>query len=360
MVKDFARVIVTAATLGAGVCLAQEPAAPEASLTPVERVRLAVERGDAAGALVWYERAVTPANQRPELLAQIAGVRAAQLLSDPDARVVVEACRAQVAVGSISCLNTARRIAEDTSGEMTTRLAAAAVLVDAGAQGADAMLRTLIGIAASDKPAAAADAASRLPATSATPSLVALATGDDREAKYVATLGLLRLQSKEALAALRIVAADQQAGAARLFAQFGLAGAGDREARKVLEETLPLMNGRDLLEAGRALVALKDPRGASILRDMARGNDELLRIEAAEALHATDPELAATIIRGLASGGNPWVRARALEVAATLRLTPTPDMRRALLDSNSWVAVRAVQALAAAAGASGGSPKAAR
>ena len=55
----------------------------------------------------------------------------------------------------------------------------------------------------------------------------------------------------------------------------------------------------------------------------------------------------ARLIQTASESANPWVRARALEAAATLRVTPTISMRRAMLDSNSWVAVLAVQAVTA-------------
>ena len=146
---------------------------------------------------------------------------------------------------------------------------------------------------------------------------------------------------------LRAVAADRESGAARLIAHIGLAASGDLDSLKVLNETLPLMKGRDLLEAGRALVTLKDPRGTPILRSLAQEGDEMLRIEAAQALYDADPAQSARLIQTASESSNPWVRARALEAAATLRVTPTVSMRRAMLDSNSWVAVWAVQAVTA-------------
>ena len=84
-------------------------------------------------------------------------------------------------------------------------------------------------------------------------------------------MALVRYNSKDAVPVLRVVAADREAGAARLIAHLGLAASGDQESLKILNETLPLMKGRDLLEAGRALVVLKDPRGTPILRSLAEG-----------------------------------------------------------------------------------------
>jgi HEAT repeat protein len=174
-----------------------------------------------------------------------------------------------------------------------------------------------------------------------------LAGNPNRDAKYAATLALVRSRSADALPVLRSVATDPGAGASRLFAHIGLAAAGDAESLKAVNDALPFMKGRDLLESGRALAALKDPRGTPILRSMIEGGDESLRVEAAEAFHDVDAAFAARAIRAACSSSNPWVRAQALDAAARLRIAATPAMRRAMLDSNSWVAINALQAVAA-------------
>jgi HEAT repeat protein len=354
-----AAAIAAAALLQGSLCAAQTPDPPE---TATERIQAAIDRGDTARALELYELEATGKERRPELLSRIVGLRARQLLSDTDLRVVVEACHVQVVSGTSSCLPTVRRIADDTEAEMATRLAAAAVLVEGRVRGADVTWEALLGVATDQKPLAAADALSRHPPRKALRPLMALATGANRDARYVATLALVRLHSSEALPVLRGVAADEDAGAARLIAHIGLAAAGDRASLKLVDDTLPLMKGRDLLEAGRALARLKDPRGLSILRSMTEGNHEMLRIEAAEALHQVEPDRAARLLRSASESGNPWVRASALDAAARLRITPTAAMRRAMLDSNSWVAVRAVQAVTSdvATQVAAASPKSAR
>lgn len=339
------------ALLVAGVQAAPQPPAGKVD-TPASAGRAALDRGDLAAALAAYERLAPTAPERPALLSGIALARARQLSSDADAPVVVEACRAQVAAGTAACVPAIRRISEDSGAEIATRLAAATVLVQARVPNADNILQTMVGIASSQSPAVAADALARRRDASVVAPLTQLANNPDRDAKYLATLALVRIRSREALPVLRGIAADPDSGAARLIAYIGLAAAGDREALAIVNQTLPLMKGRDLLEAGRALVVLGDPRGPGILRAAAdEGTHEMVRVEAAEALHASDPALAARLIRAAADAGNPWVRAQALEAAARLRLASTPSMRRAMLDTNGWVAVRAVQAVAAGSAA---------
>jgi HEAT repeat protein len=342
MLRRLTRAITIATILGAVPCFGQTPSKPE---TDVDRAQTALKEGDPAGALLWYERVPVRAPERRDLLLRIAALRSRQLATDTDVRVAVEACRAQVAAGTKTCLPDVRRIADDVGAEMSTRLAAASVLVEGRAPGAESMFQTLLGIAAGNQPAAAAGALSGLHATSSIQPLIQLASSPDGDAKYIATLALVRYRSKESLPVLRAIASDRKSGAARLIAHIGLAASGDQDSLKIVNETLPLMKGRDLLEAGRALVALKDPRGTPILRSLAQEGDEMLRIEAAEALHDIEPSQSARLIQSASENANPWVRARALEAAATLRIAPTVSMRRAMLDSNSWVAVWAVQAV---------------
>jgi HEAT repeat protein len=344
MLRRLINAITVATIVGGLPCYAQTAAKPE---TEVARAQTAIDRGDPAGALVWYERVPVKAPERRDLLLRIAALRSRQLATDADVRVAVEACRAQVATGTKTCLTDARRIADDVGAEMGARLAAASVLVEGRADGAEAFFQTLLGIAAENKPAAAAGALAGRRADSSIQPLMQLAGNSNEDAKYIATLALVRYKTKDTVPVLRAVAADRDSGAARLIAYIGLAASGDQDALKILNDTLPLMKGRDLLEAGRALTTLKDPRGTAILRSLAQEGDEMLRIEAAEALYGADSALSARLIQSASDSANPWVRARALEAAATLRIAPTVSMRRAMLDTNSWVAVWAVQAVTA-------------
>src|SRR5687767_13491667 len=115
------------------------------------------------------------------------------------------------------------------------------------------MLHTMVGMAAESAPAAAADALARRPSASSLRQLMQLAGNPNRDAKYAATLALVRSRSADALPVLRSVATDPGAGASRLFAHIGLAAAGDAESLKAVNDALPFMKGRDLLESGRAL-----------------------------------------------------------------------------------------------------------
>ncbi|MGB2714631.1 MAG: hypothetical protein WBC51_10660 [Vicinamibacterales bacterium] len=314
-----------------------------------EGITVALARRDAPHAVEWYERLTRrqPAGDR-ELLSRIGALRAQQLLDDPDPRVVVEACRAEKPTSNAPCILAVRRVADDTNAAMGARLAAAGVLLDARQPGAEDMFQRFLDMALTNEPAIVADAIAHRPVLRSLQPLISLAENGNEDARYIATLALVRRRAKETAPLLRAVAADTQAHAARLIAYIGLAAIGDRDALKVVNETLPLMRGRDLLEAGRALMDLKDARGAQILRSMVgEGEHDLVRLEAAEAVNAFDPALAAAATRALSTSSNPWVRARALEAATRLRISPTPAIRMAMLDANSWVAVRAVQAVTA-------------
>jgi HEAT repeat protein len=326
---------------------------PESSNVLREGIPIAVARADIPGALQWYERLIRrePSGDAA-LLKEIGLLRARELAKDSDPRVVVGSCRAQIEPRRRpSCVTEIRRIADDANVDMGTRLAAAGTLIDARMTGAEAMFNTLVGIATDRQPAVAAGALTSR-AASSIHSLILLAGNSDHDAKYIATLALAQLRAKEALPVLRTIASDREAGAARLMAYVGLAASGDAGSLKVINETLPLMKGRDLLEAARALVALKDPRGVPILRSIAEGNDESLRIDAAEALYRADPTLASSVIRAGSESTNPWARARAFEAAAKLHMPMSVSLRRSLLDSNAWVAIRAVQAITAGEAAS--------
>jgi hypothetical protein len=322
---------------------------PESSEALREGITIALARTDVPGAVQWYERLTRREPKGDaELLKGIARARAGLLRTNEDPAVRVYACVALLTIGDDGCEKDLRAWANDGSLDVASRLGAAAALFRANKPDSRALLVQIVRSTEQTSPAVVADALGRLPAGFATSVLVRLASSDNRDARYLAALALSRETSREAQQTLRALAADETAGAARLAAYIGLARAGDRDALKIVEDALPLLRGRELLETGRALQARKDPRGRTIVISVLEGDDELLRFDAAETLRQTDRERAdAVILAGVAST-NPWTRARALEAAAGARMPAVAAIRREIGSSNPWVAVRAAQAILAA------------
>ena len=325
---------------------------PESSNVLREGIAIALARTDVPGALQWYERLVRrePAGD-PALLKSIARTRARLLRGGEDPAVRVYACVALLALADPACEKDLRTWANDGSLDVPSRLEAAAALFRANKSDSRALLEQVVRSTQETSAPAVADALGRLPAGFATSVLVRLASSENRDARYLAALALSRETSPEAQQTLRMLAADPMGGAARLAAHIGLARAGDREALKVVEDALPLLRGRELLETGRAFIARRDPRGTAIVISVLEGDNELLRFDAAETLRTTDPRRAdAVILAGIASS-NPWIRARALQAAAGARMPAVASIRREVASTNPWVAVRAAQAVLAAPGA---------
>jgi hypothetical protein len=322
---------------------------PESSGVLREGINIALARTDVPGAMQWYERLTRREPKGDaELLKAIARARARLLRTNDDPAVRVYACVALLTIGDDGCEKELRVWANDGSLDVASRLEAAAALFRANKSDSRALLEQIVRSTEQTSPAVVADALGRLPSGFATSVLVRLASSDNRDARYLAALALSRETSREAQQTLRAVASDETAGAARLAAYIGLARAGDRDALKTVEDALPLLGGRELLETGRALLARRDPRGRVIVLSVLEGDNELLRFDAAETLRATDRQRAeAVILAGIASA-NPWTRARALEAAAGARMPAVAAIRREMVSSNPWVAVRAAQAVLAA------------
>jgi HEAT repeat protein len=319
---------------------------PETGETLREGITIALARQDISGAVAWYERLSRrePAGDA-RLLGTIATVRARLLRTHEDPAVRVQACAALLPRTDEGCDKELRSWARDGALDFTTRLAAAAALVRAGKENSRPLLQDIVQSAPETSGAAVADALGGLPPGFATPVLIRLASSGDRDARYLAGMALSRETGPEVLGTLRMLAADETAGAARLAAYIGLARAGDKEAMQIVDGALPLMGGREALETARMLLARRDPRGPKVVLSVLEGDDELLRFDAAELLRATDRRRAdAVILAGIASG-NPWTRARALEAAANANLPANATIRRELANDNPWVAVRAAQAV---------------
>ena len=325
---------------------------PESTEVLREGISIAWSRSDVPGALQWYERLVRrePAGDAA-LLTGIARTRARLLRESDDPAVRVYACVALLVLADPACEKDLRTWANDASLDVASRLEAAAALFRANRPDSRALLDQIVRSTQDTSPAAVADALGRLPAGFATSVLVQLASGQNRDARYLAALALSRETSREAQQTLRSLAADETAGAARLAAYIGLMRAGDPDALKTIEDALPLLRGRELLETGRAFLARKDPRGTAIVSSVIEGDNELLRFDAAETLRPADPRRADAVITAGIASSNPWIRARALQAAAGARMPAVAAIRREVGSANPWVAVRAAQAVLAASGA---------
>jgi hypothetical protein len=321
---------------------------PESSEVLREGIGIALARTDIAGAMQWYERLVRREPKGDALqLKAIARGRAYLLRANDDPAVRVYACVALLTIGEDGCEKDLRAWANDATLDVASRLEAAAALFRANKSDSRALLEQIVRSTELVSPSAVADALGRLPAGFATSVLVRLASSDNRDARYLAALALSRETSREAQQTLRVLASDETNRAARLAAYIGLARAGDRDALEFVEDALPFLRGRELLETGRAFLARRDARGHSIVLSVLEGDNELLRFDAAETLWATDRRRAeAVVFAGIASG-NPWIRARALQVAAGARMSAVAAIRREVASANPWVAVRAAHAVLA-------------
>ena len=317
---------------------------------PVQAARASVQRalavGDIPRALQTYEqvRAKDPAHA--ELLRSIAFARASQLRKDADPRIRIDACAAiLLAAADRSCVDELTKLANDTTVDMGSRFAAASALRAANVIGSDRLFEFLLGQAMEQAPSTAADTLGRLPAAVSREPLKRLAADStNADARYIAAMALSRMRGDDLIPVLRLVANDKTAGAARLPASIGLARNGDAEGLKVLNETLPYIRGRERTEAALVLVALKDPRGPSLLADVATGEHEIARIDAAEAMFSSRPKEAEALLSEALKSGNPWIRARALAAATSVGLRQTAVHRQSMLDRNGAVAVAAVRA----------------
>jgi hypothetical protein len=321
---------------------------PESSEVLREGIGIALARTDIASAMQWYERLVRrePKGDAAQLKA-IARARAYLLRASDDPAVRVYACVALLTIGEDECERDLRVWANDGSLDVASRLEAAASLFRANKPDSRALLEQIVRSTEQTSPSTVADAVGRLPVGFATSVLVRLASSDNRDARYLAALALSRETSREAQQTLRVLASDESNRAARLAAYIGLARAGDRDALKFVEDALPFLRGRELLETGRAFLARRDPRGPSIVLSVLEGDNELLRFDAAETLWATDRRRAEAIVFAGIASGNPWIRARALQVAAGARMSAVAEIRREVASTNPWVAVRAAQAVLA-------------
>jgi HEAT repeat protein len=280
----------------------------------------------------------------PDVLRAIATRRTVTLRQHADPEVRVAACEALLLSGTApDCIVDLLRTANDASASFDSRLTAARVLVEHKAQGASALLDTVIADAIANSPVTCASALAQMPAAVSNEPLKRLLASSNADAQYLAALALTRRRLPDTVAPLRSVANDPEAGAARLMAYIGLAALGEPDGLRILRETLPLMKGRDRLEAARALSTIKDAEGPKILASLLMADAEMLRIETAELVYASQPgEASAALTAGIESS-NEWIRAAAIAAAGRVGMPLTRGVQGAIADPSPRVALAAAR-----------------
>jgi HEAT repeat protein len=277
-----------------------------------------------------------------DVLHSIATRRAVTLRQHADLEVRVAACEALLLSGvAPDCVADLTRIANDASASFDSRLTAARVLADHKAEGAPALLEAVIAQGIANSPVTCASALAQVPAAVSNEPLKRLLASSNADAQYLAALALTRRRVPDAVAPLRSVASDPEAGAARLMAYIGLAALGEADGLRVVRETLPLMKGRDRLEAARALSAIKDPEGPKILASLLTSDVEMLRIETAEALYGSQPREASAALTAGIESSNQWIRAAAIAAAGRVGMPLTRGVQAAIADASPRVALAA-------------------
>jgi hypothetical protein len=129
------------------------------------------------------------------------------------------------------------------------------------------------------------------------------------------------------------------------MAYIGLAALRQPDGLRVLRETLPLIKGRDRLEAARALIALKDPEGPAILASLLTSESDMLRIEVAELLYSSRPRDAGAALSAGIESTNQWIRAAAIAAARRVGMPLRPSVRTAVGDDSPRVALAAIRSV---------------
>ena len=153
---------------------------------------------------------------------------------------------------------------------------------------------------------------------------------------------LSRIDHDSALPVLRRWS-GREGAPGRLVALAAVARRGDTEALAEIDRLLPDLRGADLLAAGIALSARKDPRGLEAIRHVLGGDDELLQLEAAAALVRLDDPSGRTRLEAELGNANVWIRLRALEKIRETEMPVSAEVWRQMNDDMPWVRVRAAQ-----------------
>ena len=311
------------------------------------RIEIALTLKDFSQAVAAYEELAGPLKAPSRaVLATIATTRALSLRADTDPQVRVAACEALMLAGSApECRAELQGTANDPTASFENRLTAARVLVEHKMPDAARLLDAVINQGIQNGPAVTAEALARMPPSVSNEPLKRLLSSENADAQYLAARALAPRRVKDAMAPLRSVATDPEAGAARLMAYIGLAALGELDGLRTLRETLPLKKGRERLEAARALTLLEDPTGPPMLEALLAGEHELLRIETAEQLYPTRPSAAQSTLTAAVDNANPWIGASAIAAASRVGIPVTRSIRRAVGDSNAHVAAAAVRAV---------------
>jgi hypothetical protein len=276
------------------------------------------------------------------MLRQLASWTVADLSKSPDDQVRNAACAATVEYSrDEACLSALRAVMGDGNATFAVRLLAVNALRTAHDPYGDKALATIAGQAAATSPVDAAAMLAKADPAVAVPLLRAMLATDDPQQQYAAATVLAGIPGKAAADALASNI-DHVTGAAKTSALAGMAANGDAASRKKIVDALPLLRGRDLLVAGRALQRAGDPAGARALTGLLSSDDEVTALDAADSLRSSaEATRARAAIHAALRSRYPAVRAQALRIWNEAGWPSDADVRRLLTDGDPWVRVQA-------------------
>jgi hypothetical protein len=143
-------------------------------------------------------------------------------------------------------------------------------------------------------------------------------------------------------AALKNVEAGGPGASALMVA---LARHGDGPSLAAAADEIDNLGGYQRLQAALALAAAGDPRGATALREIARGDSEISRVQAAAGLMTIDRDLAVETLRQALTTGSAALATAALHAAGLAGLGTDPAVYHKLTHPDPLTRAYAIEAI---------------
>jgi hypothetical protein len=299
--------------------------------------------------LAAYEKGIAAGRADNGELAAIATLVLDRTVLSTQPNAMIQACSSRFLKDAADCNAKLWALARRTGAALAHRASAAAALAERKDKEAPAYLFEIVKGAPAQQLAPIAFLLRSLPAERSVPLLAPLLRSGNEAAAVEGCRALAQVSSAESLKAVNEYLESAPRGTPQWFAcTLAAARLGDPAGLRTSGFITNYLAGEDLVTAADLLLTSDPERALSLLLQTTRESPGMARLEAAERLTELRPQVSADIMEQALKSDQAGTRAAALEIHRRLRLEPSPEVRRLLLDPDPIVQLRAAETVLAA------------
>ena len=304
---------------------------------------------DVRDRLAAYEQGIAAGRADNGELAAIATLVLDRTALSTQPNAMIQACSSRFLKDTRDCNGKLWALARRSGAALAHRASAAAALIERKDKEAAAYLFEILKAAPPQQLAPLAFLLRALPPERSVPLLAPLLRAGNEAGAVEGCRALAQISNAESLKVINEYLESAPRGTPQWFAcTLAAAKLGDPAGMRTAGFITNYLAGEDLVSAADLLMGSDQERALGLLLQTTRESPGMARLEAAERLTELRPQVSTDIMAQALKSDQAATRAAALEIHRRLRLEPSAEVRRLLLDPDPVVQLRAAETVLAA------------